>query len=102
MDSELAQEVLEYFRDNLLVMLAISFVAGFAAFKSVAWERKGNPILFFVIGVVGAFVGLYGVLYLNLKPIFEALSPFRFFLDLLASYAGCFVVASIVHFIKPH
>ena len=99
---EIAEEVLNYFQDNLLVILLIAFIAGFAAVKSVAIAKKGNPALYFIVGVLGAFIGQFGILYVGLEKILEQIPDFRFFFDFLAAYIGAFVLASLIHVFKPH
>lgn len=99
---EVAQEVLDYFRENLVVTLVIALFAGFAASKTVANSEKGNIVLYSIIGLLGTFLGQYAMLYFGLKEILEELAAFRFFFDLLAAYIGSFIVAALIHFIKPN
>jgi uncharacterized membrane protein YeaQ/YmgE (transglycosylase-associated protein family) len=98
---EVAEETWRYLQDNLLVMLAISLVAGFAAFKTVVYEKRGNPAIFFSVGLLGTFLGQFAILYFGLKGILDQIAAFRFFFDLLAAYIACFIVVSFIHFLKP-
>jgi uncharacterized membrane protein YeaQ/YmgE (transglycosylase-associated protein family) len=97
---EIAEEAWRYLQDNLLVMLAIALLAGVAAFKTVVYEKRGNPILFFVVGLFGTFLGQFAILYFGLKEILDQIAEFRLFFDLLAAYIGSFVVISFIHFLK--
>jgi uncharacterized membrane protein YeaQ/YmgE (transglycosylase-associated protein family) len=97
----MAQEVLEYMQGNPLVSLAIAIVAGYAAYKSVVHVKKGNPALFFVVGVLGFFLGQFAILYFGVGKYLDEISEFRLLFDLIAAYIGSFVLASLIHFVKP-
>jgi uncharacterized membrane protein YeaQ/YmgE (transglycosylase-associated protein family) len=99
---EIVQEVLEYFRENLVVTLVIALIAGFAARKTVAHGEKGNFALYFIVGLLGSFLGQYAILYFGLKEIMEELAAFRLVFDFLAAYIGSFILAALIHFIKPN
>lgn len=99
---EVAQSALDYLRENLVATLAIAIIAGFTATKTVAYGRKANPALYFIVGILGAFLGQFAILYFGIKEILDALPEFRFFFDLLAAYMGSFIVASLIHFVKPN
>lgn len=98
---ELGQLVIEYFQQNLLASLIIAFVAGFSANKTVAYERKGNLILHAIVGLFGFFLGQYAILLFGLKEIIDQLAAFRLFFDFIAAYIGAFILASIIHFMRP-
>ena len=98
---ETAQVVLQYFQENLLATLLIAVVAGFAAVKSVAVLKKGNPALYFIVGLLGAFLGQFAILYFGLNEIIDQIPSFRLFFDLLAAYLASFVLASLINFLKP-
>ncbi|MBI4487452.1 MAG: GlsB/YeaQ/YmgE family stress response membrane protein [Deltaproteobacteria bacterium] len=98
---ETAQEVLEYFQENLLATLVIALIAGFSASKTVAHGKKGNFALYLIIGLLGSFLGQYAILYFGLKEILDQLADFRLLFDLIAAYLGSFVLASLVHFVRP-
>ncbi len=99
---EMAQEVLEYFRENLVAALVIALFAGFAASKTVAHGEKGNFVLYLIVGLLGSFLGQYAMLYFGLKETMEELAAFRLFFDFLAAYIGSFILAALIHFIKPN
>jgi uncharacterized membrane protein YeaQ/YmgE (transglycosylase-associated protein family) len=98
---ETAQEVLGYFRENLLATVVIALIAGFSASKTVAYGKKGNFALYLIIGLLGSFLGQYAILYFGLKEILDEISGLRLVFDLIAAYLGSFVLASLVHFVKP-
>lgn len=98
---ETAREVIEYLQENLWAMIPIAVFAGFAASKTVAWAKRGNILMYILVGVLGAFLGRYAILYLDLEGIIGALPQFRFVFDFIAAYVGAFVVAAIINFLKP-
>lgn len=95
-----AQEVISYFLDHLIFTSAIAFIAGFCAIKSVAQGKRANLFLF-PLGLLGFFLGEFAILYLGLDEILWQLPEFRFIFDLLAAFIGSFILASLIHFIKP-
>ena len=99
---EVAQAALEYIQANLLVSLVIAVIAGFAGMKTVSFAKKGNPVLYFIVGALGLFLGQFAVLYFGLKGILDEISAFRLFFDLLAAYIGSFIVASLINVFSPH
>ena len=98
---EIARAAFQYLKENPLGTIVIAFVAGFAAVKTVAAAKKGNLALYLIVGLLGAFIGQFGILYFGLKDLIDQLPSFRFFFDFLAAYISSFVVASLIHFIKP-
>lgn len=98
---ETFQKVAAYLQPNPLLALGLAFVAGFAAVKTVAYDRRGGAILFALVGVVGLFLGEFVLLYYRLDEYLETISQFRILFDLIAAYIGSFIVAAIIHFIKP-
>jgi len=98
---ETFQKVAAYLQHNPLLALGLAFVAGFAAVKTVAYDRRGGAILFALVGVVGLFLGEFVLLYYRLDEYLETISQFRILFDLVAAYIGSFIVAAIIHFIKP-
>jgi uncharacterized membrane protein YeaQ/YmgE (transglycosylase-associated protein family) len=98
---EIAQQVFTYLQGSLLVSLTLAFVAGFAAVKTVAYDRKSGVVLFLIVGVLGLFLGEFMIFYLKFDEYLEKISEFRLVFDLIAAYVGSFVVAAIIHFVKP-
>ena len=98
---EIARETLKYLQENLLITLAIAFIAGIAAFKTVVYEKRGNPVIFLIAGLLGTFLGQFAIRYFALKEVLDQVAEFGIFFDLLAAYIGSFVIVSIIHFIKP-
>ena len=99
---EVSQAVLAVLLGNPIVYAGIAFVAGFAANKTVAYEGRSGFFLYLFIGVVGLFLGEYAILATTLKEWFEKIPEFRLLFDFIAAYIGSFVVAAIIHFIRPH
>lgn len=81
--------------------MGIAFVAGLAATKTVAYERRSSFILFVIVGLIGWFLGQFVLLYFGLNEYLEKLPEFRILFDLIAAYVGSFVVAAIFHAIRP-
>ncbi len=98
---ETVREALHYFRQAPLMFLAIALVAGFLAGKTVAQTRKGAFFFYFVVGILGSFLGQFAILYFGLDNILDQVADFRPFFDLLAAYIGAFIFASMANFIKP-
>jgi len=83
------------------VSLILAFVAGFAADKTVAYERRSGVLFFLIIGILGLFLGEFMLVYFRLDKYLEGIAEFRILFDLIAAYLGSFFVAAIIHFIKP-
>lgn len=98
---ETARMVLHYFLSNPILCLVIAFIAGFAASKTVAHEGKAGFVLYFLVGVLGLFLGEFVLFFYGLLEYLKNVSEFRLLFDLIAAYIGSFVVAAVVHFIKP-
>ena len=98
---ETVQRVAAYLQPNPVLSLGIAFVAGFAAMKTVAYDQRAGFVLFALVGVVGLLLGEFVLLYYGLDEYLERISEFRIFFDLIAAYVGSFIVAAIIHFIKP-
>ena len=97
----MAEEVLHYFQNNLLVTIVFGLLAGFLASKTVALGKSSPLPLFLAIGLIGSFVGQFAMLYFNVEYVIGNIPQFRLFFDLLAAYIGSFILASIIHFLKP-
>ncbi len=81
--------------------LGVAFVAGLAASKTVAYEGKAGFFLYLLVGVFGLFLSQFVILFFGLQEYLETLPEFRLLFDFIAAYVGSFVVAAIIHFIKP-
>ena len=98
---EAAQEVLTYLQSNPLLLLCIALVAGFAANKTVSFERRLGFISFLIVGLIGLFLGEFMLFYFKLVDYLEDFAGLRILIDFIAAFVGSFVVAAIIHFIKP-
>jgi uncharacterized membrane protein YeaQ/YmgE (transglycosylase-associated protein family) len=98
---ESAQEVLVYLQGSVIVALILAFVAGFAADKTVAYERRSSVLFFLIIGILGLFLGEFMLIYARLDEYLEGIAEFRILIDFIAAYLGSFFIAAIIHFIKP-
>ena len=98
---ETLEKVAAYLQPNPVLSLGVAFVAGFAAMKTVAYDQRAGFILLSLVGVVGLFLGEFVLLYYGLDEYLEPISEFRSLFDLIAAYIGSFIVAAIIHFIKP-
>ena len=96
-----AEQVLKYFQGNILATLAIAVIAGFAAIQSVAPGKSGNFVLYFIVGLLGSFLGQFAMLYFGIDQILSELSNFRLLFDFIAAYLGSFALSSLIHFVKP-
>jgi hypothetical protein len=54
-----------------------------------------------MIGVFGLFLSQFVILFFGLQEYLETIPEFRLLFDFIAAYVGSFVVAAIIHFIKP-
>ncbi len=98
---EIAREVLAYFQGNTVLYVGMAFVAGFLAHKTVVRDAGAAIILSLFIGAVGLFLGQFMLVYFRLTEYLEKISEFRLLFDFLAAYAGSFIVAAVIHFVKP-
>jgi uncharacterized membrane protein YeaQ/YmgE (transglycosylase-associated protein family) len=98
---EIAQQVVEYLRSSPILFVGIAFIAGFAADRTVSYERRSGVVLFTLIGVLGLFLAQFVILFFGLQGYLESLPQFRMLFDFIAAYVGSFIVAAIIHFVKP-
>ena len=98
---EAALQALAYLQPNPLLSLAIAFLAGFTANKTVSSEGRLGFIPFLIIGAIGLFLGQFMLFYLKFDDYLEGLAALRILIDFFAAFAGLFVVSSIIHFVKP-
>ena len=99
--SETLQQVVAYVMTNLAGSLVIAVIAGFLATRLVAAERRPGVIGFTIIGSIGFFLGHFVINYYQFSEYLDSLQGLRIFIDLMAAFIGSFVIAGIVHFIKP-
>ena len=98
---ETAQVVFHYLLGNPVIYLGVAFIAGLAANKTVAHDGRAGFFLYLLIGVFGLFLSQFVILFFGLQGYLEKLPEFRVLFDFLAAYVGSFIVAAIIHFIKP-
>ena len=98
---ETAEVVFHYLLGNPVVYLGVAFIAGLAGNKTVAYEGRTGFFLYLLIGVFGLFLSQFVILFFGLQEYLEKLPEFRVLFDFLAAYVGSFIVAAIIHFIKP-
>lgn len=98
---EIALEVVAYLRANPFLLFGIAFIAGLAADRTVAYERRSGVVLFSLIGLMGLFLSQFVILFFGLQEYLEKLPQFRILFDFIAAYIGAFFVAAITHFVKP-
>ena len=98
---ETLEKLAAYLQPSPVLSLGVAFVAGFAAMKTVAYDQRAGFILFSLVGVVSLFLGEFVLLYYGLDGYLEPISEFRILFDFIAAYIGSFIVAAIIHFIKP-
>jgi uncharacterized membrane protein YeaQ/YmgE (transglycosylase-associated protein family) len=98
--AQTTQEVLAYLQANPVVFLGIALSAGFAGCKTVVYGWRANLFIFLVIGLTGLFLSQL-VIFSFFEDHLERLPQFRMLFDLIAAYIGSFIVAAIIHFIKP-
>lgn len=98
---EILLETLIYGIDNPLLTLLIAFLAGFLASRIVTADRRPGILGFTIIGLIGFFISRFVLSYFQLNETLDSLHELRIFIDLLAAFVGSFVIAGIIHFIKP-
>ena len=98
---ETAQVVSHYLLGNPVVYLGVAFIAGLAANKTVAYEGRAGFILYLLVGLFGLFLSQFVIVFFGLQEYLHQLPEFRILFDFIAAYVGSFIVAAIIHFIKP-
>lgn len=98
---EIAREVLAYFQGNTVLYVGMAFVAGFLAHKTVVRDAGSAFFLSAFIGAVGLFLGQFVLFYYGLTEYLEKIPEFRLLFDFIAAYVGSFVVAALIHLVKP-
>ncbi len=98
---EIAQQVINYLKANPAPSLGIAFISGIAAIKSVAHDRSTGVLVYLMVGLIGFFLGQFVIFYFGFQEYLQEISAFRILFDLIAAYVGSFIVAAIIHFIRP-
>ena len=98
---EIAKQTIAYLQASPLLNLVIAFIAGVAACKTVASVRRSGWLLSFVVGILGFFLAEFAIYFLGLVQYMDQIPAFRIVFDLIAAYFGSFLVAAIIHFLKP-
>src|ERR1700752_3494814 len=98
--NESAAEALSYLQNNLLFTLVIAFIVGFLARKTVTQWEKSNIGLYFIVGLLGTFLGQLVSRYIGLPSILELASGMEMLFDVFLAYFGSFVVAALIHIFK--
>ena len=98
---EIVLETLIYVIDNPVLTLVIAVVAGFLATKFVAADRRPGIIGFVIIGLIGSFLGHFVIIYFRWNESLDSLLALRIIIDLFAAFIGSFLIAGILHFLKP-
>jgi len=98
--AQLTQQVVTYLHTNPVIFVGIALIAGFAGCKTVVSRWRGNLLVFFLVGVLGLFLSQL-VIFSFFKDSIDNLPQFHILFDFIAAYIGSFIVATIIHFIKP-
>ena len=98
---EIAQETFTYLQGSYWVSFMIALIAGLAAVKTVAYDQRAGGVLFLIVGLLGLFLGEFVLFWLNLDEYLEQLAAMRIVFDFIAAYVGSFIIAAIIHFVKP-
>ena len=98
---QITQDILIYIQLNPVLSLVIAFIAGFLGTRIVAAERRPGVLGFTVIGLCGFFIGHFMIAYYNYTEYLDSLLELRVLADMIAAFIGSFVIAGIIHFIRP-
>jgi uncharacterized membrane protein YeaQ/YmgE (transglycosylase-associated protein family) len=98
---EIVVERLIYFLDNPVLTLGISVVAGLLAARLACPNRRIGWFVSLIIGLLGFFLGDFVLSLLPLAEFFDRLGGLRVIIDFFAAFFGSFVIAGVIHFIKP-
>ena len=74
---------------------------GLPLLKPSLYDRRSGFVLFLLIGLIGLFLGEFVLIYFQLDEYLETISEFRILFDFIAAYIGSFIVAAIIHFVRP-
>ena len=98
---QITQDIFIYIQLNPVLSLVIAFIAGFLATRIVAAERRPGVLGFTVIGLCGFFIGHFMIAYYNYTEYLDSLLELRVLADMIAAFIGSFVIAGVIHFIRP-
>ena len=76
-------------------------LAGFAAAKTVTVGTRLSIFVAVIAGVSGLFLGQLMLIIFGFLQYIDSIPEFRLVFDLIAAYVGSFVVATVIHFVKP-
>jgi uncharacterized membrane protein YeaQ/YmgE (transglycosylase-associated protein family) len=97
---ETARLVFQHLLGNPVVYLGVAYRRPCAS-KTVAYEGSAGFVRYLLIGVLGLFLSQFVILFFGLQEYLQQLPEFRVLFDFIAAYVGSFIVAAIIHFIKP-
>ena len=98
---QIVQDILIYIQSNPVLSLVIAFIAGFLATRIVAAERWPGVFGFTIIGLCGFVLGHFMIAYYEYTEYLDTMLELRVIADMIAAFMGSFVVAGIIHFIRP-
>ena len=98
---EAVLETLQYIQDHLLSSLVLALIAGYVAYKTIIHEKRGNIVLYFILGILGFFLGHVVTFYTGFREILDQIPDLWFVFDLVLAYVGAFMIVSLFHFLKP-
>jgi len=98
---QIIQDILVYIQSNPVLSLVIAFIAGFLATRIVAVERRPGVLGFTIIGLCGFFLGHFMIAYFGYTEYLDSLLELRVIADMIAAFIGSFVIAGIIHFVRP-
>jgi uncharacterized membrane protein YeaQ/YmgE (transglycosylase-associated protein family) len=98
---ELLLDRLIYVIDHPVLTVVISLVAGFLATRLAVPNRRFGWFGSLIVGLMGFFLSYFVLSYPQLNEYLDNLHELRIIIDLLAAFVGSFVIAGIIHFIKP-
>ncbi len=94
-------ETLIYFLDNPILILGLAGTGGFVASRIVAADRRPGVIGFTVIGFLGFFLSHFVIAYAGWNEYLDSLRALRVVIDFVGTCIGSFVLAGLIHFLKP-
>ena len=98
---QIVQDILIYIQSNPVLSLVIAFISGFLATRIVAAERRPGVLGFTIIGLCGFVLGHFMIAYCQYTEYLDSLLELRVLADMIAAFIGSFVIAGIIHFIRP-